>query len=335
MFRHLFKEYEEIILIILSCKKYRFKAEQQKRGWLRQMPQSLRYFHIEGDPTLNREYIFLDKENKLIVRTEDDYVSLPRKVMAAFYAIMQRFQFKYLWKTDDDQNCILSRPDIYFGNLQSSLLAAKKSSMPFHYGGNIIHVRKQHVSSYYTKHPELPKNLSIEPVSYCSGRFYFLSHTAIMYLLEFERKQIEGMFLEDYAIGRCLHQYYKSTMLHVESEAIFRDFAEYSQEAIEAGTEAEANEKVEEGTTIAKEISCGCRGWWPWCGYCGKLSAPPSNRYFFVSVRAGRGLLAAAIITAATVSLWRIPSLSSAVFSLGNFIDIGTKKGLQKLSSSF
>ena len=40
------------------------------------------------------------------VNTKDDYISLPSKVIAAFGAIRQTFKFKYVFKTDDDQDLI-------------------------------------------------------------------------------------------------------------------------------------------------------------------------------------------------------------------------------------
>jgi len=176
---------------------------------------------------MHTKYEFIDGTNQLMVRTRDDYNSLPQKVMAAFFAVLQRFHFKYIFKTDDDQNCLLETPKLFFCNLMQTL-SSSSSAVKWHYGGNIVHVKKDHISTYHKKHPELPADILIRAIQYCSGRFYFLSHSAVVYLLEFERKQIEGMFLEDYAIGLCLHAHYKQMMIHLNSDVVFGDFTYYS-----------------------------------------------------------------------------------------------------------
>ena len=93
----------DCILLIMNCQKYALKAESQKNTWLRDM-NYLPFFHVIGDPALHYDYEFRDETNKLIVCVDDDYQSLPKKVIRAYEAIRKHFpSIKYIFKTDDDQ----------------------------------------------------------------------------------------------------------------------------------------------------------------------------------------------------------------------------------------
>ena len=41
--------FSDYIFLILNCRKYRKKAEKQKKGWLCKLPNDFLYFHIFGD----------------------------------------------------------------------------------------------------------------------------------------------------------------------------------------------------------------------------------------------------------------------------------------------
>jgi hypothetical protein len=94
---------QDYILLIFNCHKYRFKAEKQKDSWLPKIPSNLLYFHVLGDPNLETDYKFLTEDNILLVKVEDDYNSLPKKVIRAYQATFNTYEFKYIFKTDDDQ----------------------------------------------------------------------------------------------------------------------------------------------------------------------------------------------------------------------------------------
>ena len=95
---------QEYILLIMNCKKYAKKAAFQKTNWLSKIPESLPYYHVIGDPELTTDYKFVFEENILYVKTADDYVSLPKKVISAYEAIHKEYVFNYILKTDDDQH---------------------------------------------------------------------------------------------------------------------------------------------------------------------------------------------------------------------------------------
>jgi hypothetical protein len=213
---------QDYILLIFNCKKYHHKALQQKVTWLPLIPQNLIYFHVQGDPELTKDYHFDLEKNLLLVKVEDDYNSLPKKVIRAFKAIKETYRFKYIFKTDDDQQVTNIK---FFSTIIS--LFDKKYEDPqvrLHYGGNIVNVNQTYQSQYYRIHEELPKDLLVKATKYCSGRFYFLSCDAINFLVEEKKQLIEAEYLEDYAVGYNLADLYKMDMLPLDTNKYFVDF---------------------------------------------------------------------------------------------------------------
>jgi len=206
----------EFIMLIMNCKKYMKKALFQKRTWLPLIPPYIKYYHVIGDENLVCDFNF-DDENKILwVKTGDDYNSLPKKVIASYKAVSETFEFRYLFKTDDDQ--ILVKPQFF--DTITKLIASKNPKT--HYGGYIVDVPKPYLSQYHRLHPELPTYLPILQTKYCSGRFYFLSNEAIVNLLS-KREAIEKEYLEDYAIGYNLDQKYKKDILSIATNQQFTD----------------------------------------------------------------------------------------------------------------
>jgi len=208
----------DFILLIFNCKKYQFKALKQKETWLKDFT-LMPYFHVIGNPELTNNYTFDFNQNILYVKTPDDYNSLPKKVIAAFEAIHQQFTYKYIFKTDDDQN--LTNVN-FFTTIQNILLT---NTTKIHYAGYIVNVETPYISQYHIIHPELPKNLYILQTQYCSGRFYLLSDLAVQQLIS-KKKLIYNEYLEDYAIGLHLDHVLKKNMLHINTFKHFKDFVE-------------------------------------------------------------------------------------------------------------
>lgn len=207
---------QEYIMLIMNCKKYQKKAKFQKMTWLPHIPSYLRYYHVIGDPEQDTKYKFDNENNVLWVKVADDYNSLPKKVMASYEAIYETFYFKYLFKTDDDQ--ILVNPKFFDNTIG---LISNKRPKP-HYGGYVVDIQKPYLSEYHRIHPELPRVLPLYVTQYCSGRFYFLSRSAITHLLS-KREFIEREFLEDYAIGFHLNEIYKKDMIPLATNKFFTD----------------------------------------------------------------------------------------------------------------
>jgi hypothetical protein len=210
---------QEYILLIMNCKRYRDKAIQQKQSWLKNISSRIVYFHVIGDPLLDDDngYYFDYNEKVLYVQTEDDYISLPKKVFAAYKAILDTYQFKYIFKTDDDQNLVNE-------NFLNTLMNVLDNKAPrVHYGGKVVDVEVPYLSEYYKIHPELPKNIIINPTKYCSGRFYFLSWDAI-FSLSSKKESIEKEYMEDYAFGLNLSSFLKETIMNLTTDKYFIDF---------------------------------------------------------------------------------------------------------------
>lgn len=206
---------QDFVFLIMNCEKYREKAEKQKQTWLQHLPSFLVYYHVIGNPLLEQEFKFDDLNRVLTVRTKDDYNSLPQKVIKAYEAVNSRYDFKYIFKTDDDQ--MVKKPDIF--ETVKTVLLQKQT----HYGGYIIDVKQPHYSQYNRIHPELPSSLAILPTRYCSGRFYFLSREAVSDLLS-KKVLFKIEYLEDYAVGFHLKKSLKENMLFIDTNRIFRDF---------------------------------------------------------------------------------------------------------------
>jgi hypothetical protein len=208
--------HQEFIMLIMNCKKYAKKALFQKMTWLKQIPQHLKYYHVIGDESLETDFKFDNETNTLYIKVADDYNSLPKKVIAAYNAVNKTFNFKYLFKTDDDQILVNNR----FFDMLCGLIQAKQPTP--HYGGYIVDVKQPYLSEYHRIHPELPQRLPLYITKYCSGRFYFLSSEAIQDLIS-KRERIEREFLEDYAIGFNLNLKFKQDILLIATNKYFTD----------------------------------------------------------------------------------------------------------------
>lgn len=206
----------DFILLIFNCEKYRYKADKQKQTWLKEL-NVMPYFHVLGNPDLSKDYEFDIESHILYVKTPDDYNSLPKKVISAYEAVYNEYTFKYIFKTDDDQNLL----NIQFLYTIQNILS--KTVPKIHYAGNIVDVIRPHLSQYHKIHPELPENLPILQTQYCSGRFYALSDLAVQQLLT--KKELIGKeYFEDYAIGYHLESILKYKIFNIQTNKYFIDF---------------------------------------------------------------------------------------------------------------
>jgi len=179
------------------------------------------FFHVIGNTQLTTDYLFDEEQHILYVNVDDDYNSLPKKVISAYEAITKEYIFSYIFKTDDDQNLLQPK---FFDIIKNLLL---KQIPKIHYAGHIIYVDKPYLSQYHNKHPELPENLPLMKTTYCSGRFYILSDLAIQQLIS-RKAKISKEYLEDYAIGYNLDPILKRNMLHIQTNNYFNDFQEFT-----------------------------------------------------------------------------------------------------------
>lgn len=200
---------QDFILLIMNCEKYRYKAQLQKNGWLKQLPSRLAYYHVIGNEKLETEYNFDDENRILYVKTKDDYNSLPSKVISSYAAVNSEFEYKYIFKTDDDQHL----QEIGMLDQLINFILIKTPN----YGGKLITISSDHISEYYHFHPELPKNVIVRKSQYCNGRFYILSKIAVEDLLT-KRDFFKTEYFEDYAVGYYLKDDIKSRFIHIQNE---------------------------------------------------------------------------------------------------------------------
>jgi hypothetical protein len=208
--------HQDFILLIMNCKKYENKANIQRSTWLKSIPSHLKYYHVIGDESLDSDFTFDNDTQILWVKTPDDYNSLPKKVIQSYNAVYKTFDYKYIFKTDDDQ--MLTNTN-FFNTITKLLLNKRPES---HYGGYIVDVPFSHLSRYHEIHHELPKNIPVYATKYCNGRFYFLSKEAVLDLLT-KTELIKKEYFEDYAIGFNLDQKYKKDALNIATNKIFVD----------------------------------------------------------------------------------------------------------------
>ena len=178
---------QDFILLILNCKKYRYKADLQKKLWVNNLPYFIKHFYIVGDENLNDEYLFV--EDTLFVKCKDDYISLPIKIMCAIKAINKVYDYKYIFKTDDDQMLVNKS---LFTDLCQELDTEK-----YDYGGFIVDV-KDHYTEY--KSNQINKKIKLNACKYANGRFYLLSKKSCEYLMSVAYKFYDYIY-EDYSIG--------------------------------------------------------------------------------------------------------------------------------------
>lgn len=217
----------QIVMMILNCQKYRYKAEIQKREWL--IPRfigDVPFFHVIGEPDGDRfksgsNYEF-DLENHILyLKCPDDYVSLPKKVIMAMTVITLKFpKLRYLFKTDDDHIMI---DDQFFVNLVHYL-----NPLPFtapiykhHYGGFAVQIEDT-VSTYNAVHAELPEDLKLKGTTYCIGGFYFLSRPNLLSIIK-KRDEIGKAVIEDHAIGLNMDERFKRTLMCVNYTEYYKD----------------------------------------------------------------------------------------------------------------
>jgi hypothetical protein len=205
----------EVVWLILSCEAYAAKADRQKQTWLRHVTDP--YFHVIGRPNLPTPFEVDHEGHRLWVRAPDDYPSLPRKTIAALAAIDALFTYRFVFKTDDDQ-------DVPRVEAWRKIVCGILRTRPVHYGGQLVTLPAPSCSDSYRLHPELGGPLALKAGRYCTGRFYLLSSLAVDSLL-LRRAEMEAEVFEDYAVGQYLDPVCFSYLLPLQTSQWFSDAA--------------------------------------------------------------------------------------------------------------
>jgi hypothetical protein len=191
---------EEYVLFILNCYKYEGKRQQQLNSWLKNLKiPNFKFYHIIGNENLKTEYEIED--NKIIVKCEDNYESLPQKTFLAIRAIKDIHKnLKFILKTDDDMNVNIN----YLTTLLKILEPTKCD-----YYGEFITIPKEHYSIYHFDKVEKEtskRQIKMECITYSPGRFYILSNNFCNKILQ-ESDYFKNSMFEDYAIGYIANKY--------------------------------------------------------------------------------------------------------------------------------
>lgn len=198
----------------MNCKKYTHKAKKQRELWVNKtLPVNIKYYYVIGDKEKCNQQDYVIEDDIMYVNTEDDYNSLPLKVIKAYEIINQNFDYDYIFKTDDDIK--LTRKQ-FISDLQEKL-----KHKTIYYGGFRLNSPK-HVSPWYLKHDCLPKDIVIEKTIYCTGRFYFLHKEAVVNVLE-SKDKFKGRYFEDHCIGLFLDDKYKENCYHFDTFKYFTE----------------------------------------------------------------------------------------------------------------
>jgi hypothetical protein len=87
-----------ILIAILACEKYEYRADSVRESWLPLVPEDYRVVFVYGRPGEAAEL----QGDRLYLDCPEAYEMLPRKVHALLEYALSHFEFDYLFKTDDD-----------------------------------------------------------------------------------------------------------------------------------------------------------------------------------------------------------------------------------------
>lgn len=173
----------KFVLGILTCKQNLSKANEQYEKYLYDIDKyPIIYIKFYGDPNIEKDWIYDEKTNTLVIKCEDDYVNLPHKVYLFLKIARTLFpDVLGVFKTDDD---IV----IYLQNLYD--LLEKNQDIPYY--GRYVSFKSEQLSSYLADKKHVINNYAefqrfpvyLEKGSYCSGGGYYLRNDAIDIILK-------------------------------------------------------------------------------------------------------------------------------------------------------
>ena len=148
----------------------------QELEWLNDIPPSLDYVIVKGNPELDSDYIHDTETHTCILKVNDSYDNLARKMKRAYEFIINTFNPTFLIKIDDDVIV-----NVY------KLLKVIKTLQVYDYCG---------LFAYDNRH------------LYCGGPMYYMSNRALHYTKYIDEKDIELFgYKEDVCVGKTLLKY--------------------------------------------------------------------------------------------------------------------------------
>jgi hypothetical protein len=181
-----------VIIGILTCDKYKVRADGIRNSWLKLLPASYQVLFLHGRPgqtaSLEGDRLYLD--------CPEAYEKLPVKVNAFLRYCLEHFQFDYLFKTDDDTYLDLERfigfdkqGGDYIGQFRN--LDGVDAARTWHYG------------KCEDKSLEIPYSGEFA-CPWATGGGYFLSRRAAALAAERTLATCHERLYEDLMIGEAL-----------------------------------------------------------------------------------------------------------------------------------
>lgn len=190
-------------IIVCCCYKYKNQHEKISKFWnnIERKTKIFRIFYLFGNPKIKKnEYI--EKDKTLILKVDDTYESLPKKIYEAVNYIYTYYpEIEGIFKTDDD---------IEFENVSELLNELKylcQKSIDF--AGIVLDkvkagtIKPSRMKKFTNKNIEPPKyDMSI----YCYGAGYYLSRKS-MSCISSNKNYFYNQYLEDVSTGHILNKY--------------------------------------------------------------------------------------------------------------------------------
>jgi len=181
-----------VLIGILTCDKYRARADGIRNSWLKLIPANYRVLFVHGRPGreegVEGDCLYLD--------CPESYEMLPRKVHAFLHYCLRHFEFDYLFKTDDDTYLDLERfisfdreGADYIGQFREQPVA--ETGKTWHYG------------KCDDKAFEVPYERPFV-CAWATGGGYFLSRRATEIAAEKTTPALADHIFEDMMIGEAL-----------------------------------------------------------------------------------------------------------------------------------
>jgi glycosyltransferase involved in cell wall biosynthesis len=187
----------KIALGIITCKKNIHKINGIQKTWGQDLHTfNIPYFFIIGNPDLKECKL---EGDTLYVPCPDDYENLPQKVFYFYQYIVEKTNFEYIYKIDDD--CYLNVENLYSTYFWN-----------FDYFGKIVATEESHLNRTWhfgkCTTQKLNKEIYSRPYlgPWCGGGFgYFLSRKALEKLMTMS-DFIKTDLYEDKAVGDALRK---------------------------------------------------------------------------------------------------------------------------------
>lgn len=193
----------QIVIGIITCPKYKYRANGIRKTWLKSVPQNIRVLFVYGRPgqpaSLEGDLLYLD--------CPEAYEKLPEKVHKFFSYCADFLEFDYVFKTDDDSfidvDIFLSfdkHNADYIGRFEG--MADVGATQTWHFG-------KCSDKSY-----EVPYEGDFK-CEWARGGGYFLSSKAVRLLVGQTALAYKEHLFEDKMVGEALTEHNDINILNV------------------------------------------------------------------------------------------------------------------------